>query len=346
MTIRAAQVQKNTASHFNPTASLHNPGMVRPRASKRNLQVAILFADIVVIQAEHGYAGFTAATLVERKGGRSIFAAFAECFPELARFSHEERPKNRSGVTSVELNKALQTNGLKPWRRREKKGGGVQWGSKVGNTLDFLMHLTDLIYGQNWTDCRWINPSDPKDLALMSEKLVRARRFYEEFNRCTIEHLQRAVSRSLNLTMELSNEGAESHSRNASDQTALRPDGMKLRSQGFSSAADLGRLLTISGLGPPTAFQQKLLPNAVRYDFRATASFGCLCTLSRATQFVNSVPGRPLRRLRHLCPFCPPMRICVSPACRPCTCPRNPTPPTAPTAEATPAAHMRAPNRH
>ena len=105
--------------------------MVRPRASVDNLRVAIAFAGIITRQANQSIFQGCSKMQVERKGGRSIFAAFAELFPDIVRQSSEKRPKNRRGVALAEFNKALQSIGFTPLRRRERINGSVQWGSKV-----------------------------------------------------------------------------------------------------------------------------------------------------------------------------------------------------------------------
>ena len=94
-------------------------------------QIALVFSDIVTAAAgpEIPYDG--TVLLVARKGRQSIFTAFSQCLPHLARDSKEKRPRNRHGVSLVELNKALKSEGLKPVRRRDRVDGGVRWCSKV-----------------------------------------------------------------------------------------------------------------------------------------------------------------------------------------------------------------------
>ncbi len=105
--------------------------MVRPRASEENIRIALAFADTVMVQAKPGMIHDGNAVLVARKGHQSIHAAFAACFPDLVRDSHEKRPKNRQGVAMVELNKALQAAGLRVVRKRNRIDGGIRWRSKV-----------------------------------------------------------------------------------------------------------------------------------------------------------------------------------------------------------------------
>lgn len=81
--------------------------MVRPRASERNLSIATAFGTIVVFQ-ENSKSWRDEMLAVTCNGQRSIFAALCECLPELARDSSDKKPKNRQGVTEIELNKSLQ----------------------------------------------------------------------------------------------------------------------------------------------------------------------------------------------------------------------------------------------
>jgi hypothetical protein len=112
--------------------------MVRPRASEQNIGTALAFADVVTMQIQPGTANDSSTLLVARKGQQSIYAAFAACFPELARESHDKKPKNRHGVAVMELNKALHACGLRSVRKRDRTDGGIRWRSKVNRTQSFL----------------------------------------------------------------------------------------------------------------------------------------------------------------------------------------------------------------
>jgi hypothetical protein len=107
--------------------------MVRPRASEQNIRIALAFADTVMVQTIPGQINDANTVLVARKGRQSIHAAFAACFPDLARDSQEKRPKNRQGVAVMELNKALQAAGLRSVRKRDRIDGGIRWRSKVNH---------------------------------------------------------------------------------------------------------------------------------------------------------------------------------------------------------------------
>jgi hypothetical protein len=124
--------------------------MVRPRASESNIRIALVFAEIVTVQTRPGAPNDPSTVLVARKGRQSIFAAFAACLPGLARDSREKRPKNRHGVALMELNKALQTAGLKSVRKRDRIDGGVRWRSKA--SLTFGPFLCPICF-QNMVNC-------------------------------------------------------------------------------------------------------------------------------------------------------------------------------------------------
>jgi hypothetical protein len=94
--------------------------MGRPRASQQNIRTALAFAEIVIVRTKLAKRNNQNKVLVARKGRRSIYAAFAACFPDLARDSHDKKPMNRQGVSMVELNKALQEAGLRSVRRKNQ----------------------------------------------------------------------------------------------------------------------------------------------------------------------------------------------------------------------------------
>ena len=87
--------------------------MVRPRASDRNLSIAVAFGSMVVIRAGKKDLSITPYNTIPCNGPRSIYALFAACFPHLSREARDKQPKNRSGVSMVELNKALHSIGLR-----------------------------------------------------------------------------------------------------------------------------------------------------------------------------------------------------------------------------------------
>ena len=138
-------------------SSVPVPKMVRPRASPQNLSIAVSFGKMILVQMDSAEAHkFENTVHVSCNGNRSIFAAFAACFPDLVRSSRDKQPRNRQGVAAIELNKSLQaallfdydlTNkhmnlllltglqaaGLKAVRKQERVDGadGARWRPKV-----------------------------------------------------------------------------------------------------------------------------------------------------------------------------------------------------------------------
>ena len=90
-------------------SSVPVPKMVRPRASPQNLSIAVSFGKMILVQMDSAEAHkFENTVHVSCNGNRSIFAAFAACFPDLVRLSRDKQPRNRQGVAAIELNKSLQ----------------------------------------------------------------------------------------------------------------------------------------------------------------------------------------------------------------------------------------------
>ena len=87
--------------------------MVRPRASGRNLSIAAEFGSMVVVRINSKELSMAHNTPIPCNGPRSLFALFAACFPHLSREPGDEPPKNRSGVSMVEMNKALRSTGFR-----------------------------------------------------------------------------------------------------------------------------------------------------------------------------------------------------------------------------------------
>ena len=88
--------------------------MVRPRASTRNLSIAVAFGQIFVVRAPSKAQHIP----IPCHGPRSLYALFAACFPHLSRGTQDKQPKNRCGVTMVEFNKALHSTGFRQASRK------------------------------------------------------------------------------------------------------------------------------------------------------------------------------------------------------------------------------------
>lgn len=88
--------------------------MVRPRASDRNMTIAIRFAKMLTSFKEKADLQDTPVPLI---GLGSIHHFLSLALPAIARDKREISPKNRAGVTAVELNKALKVTGMNYSRR-------------------------------------------------------------------------------------------------------------------------------------------------------------------------------------------------------------------------------------
>ncbi len=95
--------------------------MVRPKGSKDNIRAALAFAEIILVRGE--MQNYPVGSLVPYKGPGSIFAALCDCLPELARVDSKNHSENRRGVSSIELNKSLQSIGIRTERKLSNTGG-------------------------------------------------------------------------------------------------------------------------------------------------------------------------------------------------------------------------------
>ena len=115
--------------------------MGRPKVSEGNMRLALAFSDILIRRDKADASN----SHVDRKGPHSLFAAFCACFPELTRNSCDKHPKNRQGLSMIELNKALKSTGMRCTRKREYSRHGVRWLCKVHCTINndgmFVMEL-------------------------------------------------------------------------------------------------------------------------------------------------------------------------------------------------------------
>ena len=111
--------------------------MVRPKVSEANLQVALAFADVLVSREMRSKSDLLGYRVI-CKGVCSLFAAFRACFPELTRETRDKHPKNRNGISIIELNKALKLSGLRTLRKRAHTGDGVKWVYKVTRIAEVI----------------------------------------------------------------------------------------------------------------------------------------------------------------------------------------------------------------
>jgi hypothetical protein len=242
-------------------------GMVRPKASRENIRIAIEFADIVTFHARSETLENERTAMVARKGRYSIFAAFSTCLPELAREAHEKHPRNRSGVALVELNKALVMAGLHAKRIRDRKGGTGHRHFQVFPFLDFstwgfIFSQQFLCFLQFWANRRWADPTDPRDVRIMVEKLCRAQQNYPEFRHCTLERLQSVISSFCSKSGKACCEGSDNATSSECDdeqESAVKKNGgdMCLK-QGSSSPEDRNSPSTASSQNLADIFQVDL----------------------------------------------------------------------------------------
>ena len=87
--------------------------MVRPRASDRNLAIAVAFGKMVTCELEDGFGTEGSGASVLCNGRFNIHCVFFLCLPTCSRDSLAKRPQSRFGVSSIELNKALKQTGLR-----------------------------------------------------------------------------------------------------------------------------------------------------------------------------------------------------------------------------------------
>jgi hypothetical protein len=93
--------------------------MVRPRASDRNLEIALALSKALTVQF-NGKESQDRLRWVYCQGDRSLHAAFASLLPNLARDVSEKHPVNRHGVSAIELNKALHWSGMESVRTQKR----------------------------------------------------------------------------------------------------------------------------------------------------------------------------------------------------------------------------------
>jgi hypothetical protein len=112
--------------------------MVRPRASDRNLDLAVNFAKTVTAECKY-QCDEEESSWALCEGDRSIYAAFAALLPDVARDASMQRPTNRRGVTIIEFNKILRAIGYVVIRRNQSSEQGNRGHFKVG--FKTLIHV-------------------------------------------------------------------------------------------------------------------------------------------------------------------------------------------------------------
>jgi hypothetical protein len=118
--------------------------MGRPKASPRNLSIALAFANTVTLSTN----SCTESDQVHCKGNESLFAALCTCLPGIVRRLESDSNQHLK-VSCVELNKALADSGYVPCRKRKRlAGSSSRWTKGV----------------VVWSNRRVANPRDSADL--------------------------------------------------------------------------------------------------------------------------------------------------------------------------------------
>eukprot|EP00961_Rhodomonas_salina_P303864 3941395-Rhodomonas_salina.2 len=140
--------------------------MGRPKASKRNKQIALFFASIVTVPVpSQGPESTLSAETVGRQGPHSLFEIFSQVCPSAT------RERTRDGLTLSEFNKILKKDG---WPRVKFRASARQIADgHVGGSTFYQ-------FGGR----RWRNPDDSADMAALTQvsdaSLCRAR--------CAVRH--------------------------------------------------------------------------------------------------------------------------------------------------------------
>jgi hypothetical protein len=135
---------------------------MRPKASDKNKAIALAFAQCVT-------APSTERDFVARHGRLSLFSAFEQAFPDLARDAHDPQPLNRGGVAESELNKLLEKLDGNIFQRRRNRSFTIRRGQASSRTP-----LSSLAGSGSWMffRLRWRDPDCPEDLADLRAKLA------------------------------------------------------------------------------------------------------------------------------------------------------------------------------
>jgi hypothetical protein len=97
--------------------------MVRPKASRRNLDIGIAFAELISSQSSKKEVDNLDKPAIYCTGSMSIFDALASLAPSQCREMLDKTPSNRQALAAIELNKALKRMGWKAKRKQESVDG-------------------------------------------------------------------------------------------------------------------------------------------------------------------------------------------------------------------------------
>ena len=133
---------------FTPSARAgpksHN--RMRAKGSERNKQIAVFFSNVVSLSEPNNGN-------IDCIGPKSLFAAFAQCFPTLTRDGKDPKPENKQGVSMIEMNKSLMGAGYDIYRKREYASGICKRGVR------------------RWRSRRWVDFSSNEDMTHLVSKL-------------------------------------------------------------------------------------------------------------------------------------------------------------------------------
>ena len=98
--------------------------MGRPMASEQNKKLGLAFAEAVTVSTEDS------SDVIARTGAQRVIAALVECCPSCIR--HIGSSLGRKGLTGIELNKTLVSNGFQKVRNRRAHRENACFGSARG----------------------------------------------------------------------------------------------------------------------------------------------------------------------------------------------------------------------
>eukprot|EP00961_Rhodomonas_salina_P092375 1242912-Rhodomonas_salina.1 len=137
--------------------------MVRPRASQRNHQLSVLFANIVTTTASLPRGPLK--DTIGRKGPHSLFEVLSKVCPSAT------RDRSRDGVSEVEYNKALEKDGFQRVRVRFRE-----------SSQQLTEEESEGASVYRFAGRRWRNPDDSDDMAA----LVKAWPLLSEIVACSL----------------------------------------------------------------------------------------------------------------------------------------------------------------
>jgi hypothetical protein len=158
---------------------------MRPKASDQNKQIALAFAQCVT-------TGATEDDLLARHGSLSIYSAFCQVLPALARDSKDFRGKNRQGLTEIEFNKFLERQDAALFVKRRTRF--VAFHKITSEPQQDGTKPSDSNVG-SWmfSGLRWRDPGSSSDMSDMRAKLQAAGNHANLFDEKKIVEVVRSI---------------------------------------------------------------------------------------------------------------------------------------------------------